>query len=128
MHALRLYCPVCSLWGRICQRVRAGERIFLSWAGQVFTNALGNPAARFGREGARNLGAHSARGGAARAILESGGTPPQTSGAGRWHASEYRLRLVFGAQEAAAGRSVRRREVLREIVFPMILGVWGLIP
>ena len=53
MHVRQPYCPVCSLWGRICQRMRAGERLIPSWAGRIFTNRLRNLAARFGREGAK---------------------------------------------------------------------------
>ena len=100
--ASQLYCPVRFLWGRICQRVRTGERLFPSWTGQMFTNRRRNPATRFGRGGARRLGPCSVSKGAARAILESGGIFAQMLRACQWHSSAYRLYLDLGAEEAAA--------------------------
>ena len=68
----------------------------------MFTDRLGNLAARFGHEGAKRLGAHSAGKGAARAISEPGGTFAQLVSAGQWHSPTYRLFLHPGAEEAGA--------------------------
>ena len=101
MHAPQLYRPVCFLQGQICQGAQPGARFPPAWTGQMFTDSLRKLPTRFGREGARRLGAHRVRGGAARSILETGGTFAQILIAGQWHSSAYRLYLHLGAEGAA---------------------------
>ena len=106
MRAPQPYCPVCSLWERVCKQVRPGERLFPSWASRMFTKRLRNLASRLGHEGAGRLGTHSVRRGAALAISEPGGTFAQTLRAGRWRSPAHRLFLDPGADEPAATPSI----------------------
>ena len=55
---------------------------------------------------ANRLGTHSFRRGAARAILEAGGSFAQLLRSGQWHSSAYQLYLDLGHEEATAMASV----------------------
>ena len=55
---------------------------------------------------ANKLGTHFFRRGAARAILEAGGSFSQLLRSGQWHSSAYQLYLDLGHEEAAAMASV----------------------
>ena len=61
-----------------------------------------------GREWPRaaKLGTHSFRRGAARAILEAGGSFSQLLRSGQWRSSAYQLYLDLGHEEASAMASV----------------------
>ena len=51
---------------------------------------------------ATKLGTHSVRRGAARAILEAGGSFSQLLRAGQWHSTAYKLYLDMGREETTA--------------------------
>ena len=55
---------------------------------------------------AEKLGTHSIRRGAARAILEAGGSFAQLLRAGQWHSSAYKVYLDMGREETSAVTSL----------------------
>ena len=59
-----------------------------------------------GWRGAGRLGAHSFRGGAARAILEAGGPFSQLPLSGQWRPSAYQLYLDLGHEESGSMASI----------------------
>ena len=83
-----------------------GEKLFPNITGSTFVSSLRCMARQLGREKSERLGAHSIRRGAARAILDAGGTFAQLLKAGQWHSSAYRLYLDLGGEEAKAMASV----------------------
>ena len=102
----RLLCPVCQLWPAIRQRAAVGAPLFPSWAGKKALPELrAFSGARNWRRGDK-LGTHSPRRGAARAILEAGGSLPQLLRSGQWRSSAYQLNLDLGHEEARAMASV----------------------
>ena len=102
IHVPQLFCPTCVLWDAICGRVRAGDMLFPGLSGPRFTDKLRNMARHLGWERSEKLGSHSIRRGAARAILEAGGSFAQLLKAGQWHSSAYRLYLDLGMEENKA--------------------------
>ena len=102
IHVPQLFCPTCVLWGAICRRVRAGQMLFPGLTGPLFTDKLRRMARSLGYEKAERLGSHSIRRGAARAILEAGGSFAQLLKAGQWHSSAFRLYLDLGVEEKKA--------------------------
>ena len=102
IHVPQLFCPTCVLWDAICGRVRAGDMLFPGLSGPRFTDKLRNMARHLGWERSEKLGSHSIRRGAARAILEAGGSFAQLLKAGQWHSSAYRLYLDLGMEENRA--------------------------
>ena len=106
LHIPQLICPVRHLWPAIRQRAPVGGALFEGWAGKRVLSEL-----RYFAEGrewprATKLGAHSFRGGAARAILEAGGSFSQLLRSGQWRSSAYQLYLDLGHEEASAMASV----------------------
>ena len=106
LHIPQLLCPVCQLWPAIRQRAPVGGALFEGWTGKRVLSEL-----RFFAEGrgwprANKLGTHSFRRGAARAILEAGGSFSQLLRSGQWHSSAYQLYLDLGHEEATAMASV----------------------
>ena len=85
---------------------REGPRAFEGWAGKRVLSDLRGFAA--GREWPRaaELGTHSLRRGAARAILEAGGSFSKLLRSGQWRPSAYQLYLDLGREEASAMASV----------------------
>ena len=102
----QLLCPVCQLWPAIRQRAPAGGALFEGWNGKRVLSDLRDFAA--GREWPRaaKLGTNSVRRGAARAMLEAGGSFPQLLRSGQWRSSAYQLFLDLGHEEASAMASV----------------------
>ena len=106
LHIPQLLCPVCQLWPAIRQRVPVGGALFEGWTGKRVLAEL-----RYFAEGrewprAARLGTHSFRRGAARAILDAGGSFAQLLRSGQWHSSAYQLYLDLGHEEATAMASV----------------------
>ena len=56
--------------------------------------------------GANRLGTHSSRGGAARVILEVGGSSSQLLRSGQWHSSDYEPYLDLGREESRVAASM----------------------
>ena len=106
IHVPQLFCPVCSFWESMRRRVMTGEKLFPNITGSTFVSSLRCMARQLGWEKSERLGAHSIRRGAARAILDAGGTFAQLLKAGQWHSSAYRLYLDLGGEEAKAMASV----------------------
>ena len=102
----QLLCPVCQLWPAIRQRAPVGGALFEGWAGKRVLSELRYFAAGRERARAAKLGTHSFRRGAARAILEAGGSFSQLLRSGQWHSSAYQLYLDLGHEEATAMASV----------------------
>ena len=102
----QLLCPACQLWPAIRQRTPAGGPLLEGWAGKRVPSDLRDFAA--GREWPRGakLGAHSFRRGAARTILEAGGSFSQLLRSGQWPSSAYQLYPDPGHEEANAMASV----------------------
>ena len=98
----QLYCPVCVLWETIRRRERTGGKLSPGASGPGFTDRLRSLARRLGWERAERLGPLSIRRGAARAILEAGGSFAQLLKAGHWHSSALRYYLDLGVEETAA--------------------------
>ena len=106
IHVPQMFCPTCVLWGAICRRVRAGDMLFPGLTGPRFTDKLRRMARSLGWEKAERLGSRSIRRGAARAILEAGGSFAQLLMAGQWHSSAFRLYLDLGIEEKKATAEV----------------------
>ena len=73
--------------------------MFPGITGRAFANRLRSTARQFGRDKAARPGAHGIRGGASRAILETGGSSAQLLKEGQLHSSAYRLCLDLGEEE-----------------------------
>ena len=106
LHIPQLLCPVCQLWPAIRQQAPVGGALFEGWTGKRVLAEL-----RYFAEGrewprANRLGTHSFRRGAARAILEAGGSFAQLLRPGQWHSSAYQLYRDLGHEEATAMASV----------------------
>ena len=102
LEAPQLSCPVCQVWPAICRLAQVGRPTLPAWTGRSVLAEL-RPAARLGGwVQAMKLGAHSVRRGAARAILEAGGSFSQLLRAGQWHSSAYKLYLDMGREETTA--------------------------
>ena len=106
LHIPQLLCPARQLWTAIRQKTPVGEPLFPGWNGKRVLSELRDFAA--GREWPRGgkLGTLSFRRGAARAILEAGGSFSQLLRSGQWHSSAYQLYLDLGHEEASAMASV----------------------
>ena len=102
LHVPQLLCPACQLWAAIMQRAPVGGLLFPGRNGKRALSELRDFAA--GREWPRGgkLGTHSFRMGAARAILEAGGSFPRLLRSGQWRSSAYELYLDLGHEEAGA--------------------------
>ena len=74
IHAPQIFCPLYSLRRNIRRRARAGDQLFPGLNGHIFTDRLKITARRCGLEKADRLRSHSIRRGAARAILDEGGS------------------------------------------------------
>ena len=78
------------------------DPLFPGWNGKrALTGLRAFDAGRNWPRGAK-LGTHSFRRGAARAILEAGGSFPQLLRSGQWRSSAYQLYLDLGHEEASA--------------------------
>ena len=106
LHVPQLYCPLCHLWPAICRIAAIGQPFCPTWTGELVLAELRSLARAGGWAQASNLGTHSVRRGAARAILEAGGSFPQLLGAGQWHSSAYKLYLDMGREETTAVSSL----------------------
>ena len=106
LRAPQLYCPVCHLWPAICRSTPVGQPLFPSWTGKLVLTELRSVAHASGWTQAAKLGTHSVRRGAARAILEAGGSFSQLLRAGQWHSSAYKLYLDMGREETTAVSSL----------------------
>ena len=82
---------------RAAGSARWGGGFFFSGPG--FTDELGSKARCCGWERAGRLGPHKTRRGAARAILDAGGSFAKLLRAGHWHSSAYRAHLDIGIGE-----------------------------
>ena len=102
--ALGLHAP--QLWAAIRQLAATGERLVLGWAGEKVLTEL----RAFGElrewRGAGRLGTHSFKRGAARAILEAGGSFSQLLRAGERRSSAYQLYLGLSSEESRAVTSI----------------------
>ena len=90
------------MWPAVRQPASAGEQPFPVRAGKKVLAELRGIAELKGWRGAGRLGTHSSRRGAARAILEAGGSLSQLLRAGHWRASAHQLYLDLGHEEARA--------------------------
>ena len=102
LHIPQLLRPARQLWPAIREKTPVGDTLFLGWNGKRALSGLRGFAA--GRNWPRGgkLGTHSFRRGAARAILEAGGSFPQLLRSGQWRSSAYQLYLDLGHEEASA--------------------------
>ena len=80
--------------------------LFPGISGPGFTDRLRTMARQLGWGRSEKLGSHSIRRGAARAILEAGGSFAQLLRAGQWHSSACRLYLDLGVEEKKAMAAV----------------------
>ena len=86
----------------IRRRVRTGDKLSPGVSGPGFADRSRSLDRRLGWDRAERLGPHSIRRGAARAILEAGGSFAQLLKAGQWHSSAFRLYLDIGVEETKA--------------------------
>ena len=91
-----------QLWPAIRQRAALGEPLFPGWAGKRVMSELRAFAEARNWPRSEKLGTRSLRRGAARAILEAGGSFSQLLRSGQWHSSAYQLYLDLGHEEATA--------------------------
>ena len=106
LHIPQLLCPVRQLRPAIRQPAAAGGPLFPGRAGNNVLTEL--RASAWARKWPRSdkLGTHSFRRGAARAILEAGGSFSQLLRLGQWRSSAYKLYLDLGHEESTAMASV----------------------
>ena len=102
LHSPQLFCPVCQPWPAIGRLAHVGQPVFPGWTGKSVLTELRSAAHLGGWAQVTKLGTHSIRQGAARAILEAGGSFSQLLRAGQWRSSTYKLYLDMGREETTA--------------------------
>ena len=106
LHAPQPFRPVCQPRPAVRRLASAGEQLFPGCAGEKALAELREfEELKDWREAGR-LGAHSFRRGAARAILEAGGSFSQLPRSGQWRSSAYQLYLDLGHEESRAMASI----------------------
>ena len=106
LHVPELLRPACQLRPAIRQRTALGDPLFPGWAGRGVLSGFRTFAEGRNWPRGEKLGTRSFRRGAARAILEAGGSFPQLLRSGQWRSSAYKLYLDLGREEASAMASV----------------------
>ena len=106
LHAPQLYCPVRHLRPAICRIAAIGQPLSPKRKGKLVLTELRSLARAGGWAQASKLGTHSVRRGAARAILEAGGSFSQLLRAGQWRSLAYKLCLDMGREETTAVSSL----------------------
>ena len=97
---------MCHLWPAVCRIAATGKHLFPTWTGKLVLTELRPLARAGGWTQAAKLGTHSVRRGAARAILEAGGSFSQLLRAGQWRSLAYKLFLGMGREEPTAVSSL----------------------
>ena len=90
LHIPQLFCPVCSIWPVVRDRVVAGELIFPSIQTCNLIRHLRERGASLKWPPTDKLSTNSLRRGAARALISAGGTYAQLLRAGQWRGNSVR--------------------------------------
>ena len=106
LHIPQLFCSACQLWPAITRLAHAGAFLFPNWTAKGVLLELRSLARARGWTQANRLGTRSCQRGAARAILEAGGSLSQLLRAGQWRSSAFRLHLDVGQEETNAASSL----------------------
>ena len=102
IHIPSLFCPVCSIWPSLRKRVKKGEQLFPNLAKSNINRILRAVLRKIGIQRADSFGTHAFRRGAARALLDNGGTMADLLRSGMWSSSAFKLYLDMDIHEDKA--------------------------
>ena len=101
-HVEKRLCPTCSVWPAVCAQATPGQEIFRGYSPQVFLRELRQALGAANVPDAERYTLHCIRRGAARAVIQQGGTLGDVLRACSWQSTTFKLYLEMTGVEATA--------------------------
>ena len=102
LHVEKRLCPTCSIWPAICVHAAPGQEIFRGYSPSIFLRELRQALGAARIPNAERYTLHCMRRGAARAVIQHGGTLADVLRACGWKSATFKLYLEMTGVEAMA--------------------------